>query len=559
MTSARSPAAHQAPEQAELIDFLQESGLAVERHDAPHAVRKDPGPLETVAVVASRMEESGQTVHRVTAVRRPDFLAQNPVLAPSVDVEEVERRQVGVELLRQVEPAEAGDGVDRPAVVECDLRLQVEEVDRRRILIAPVPRLPAVLQRDSRGFVAHDHGERVGVGVVAQPGDVEPHAVVRSRPKRELPADGLLVGALHVFVPAERVGGRAAGVTILDGQARGEDVVDELHVLHHLDVARAEPAPFETNPPFVAVEGGLVVVDQDRSDQCVGSLQRRLRTAQDLDRSDVEQRRVQVVAGPRAERRLVQQDRGERVGVAEAAVEAVVVDAADAVRPELGGAGEGVGGPVEDVLDGEDGLGLESFLAEVRDAGPELLPAGVELAADDDHFLGKPRELQHGVQDGGVRSRHANPAPPRRLEAGQRERDRIVAGRQPVDEVPPLAVGDRRAGPAGKRRSGRFDRHSRQYAAGPVGDGAGDGRVLPQGRQRQREQAGDGGNAKFRHAVFVLRPPYVAGAAAGRPGSSSRAPRGGSVANPGPAADSPGSAALRKRGRFRIVLDGILL
>ena len=176
----------------------------------------------------------------------------------------------------------------RSSRATCDSRFRKSRVDG--YWSGPVPGLPAVLHGDALGLVVGDEGERVRVGVVAQPGEIEAYAVVGAGAERELPPDRPLVGPLYVVVPGDHVGGRAPGVAVLDGQARGENVVHQFGVLHELDAPRAEPAPFETEPAVVAVEGRLVVVDEHRADQRVGSLQGRLGAAQDLHRADVEER-----------------------------------------------------------------------------------------------------------------------------------------------------------------------------------------------------------------------------------------------------------------------------
>ena len=263
------------------------------------------------------------------------------------------------------------------------------------------------------------------------------------------------------------------------------------------------PAPFEADPARVAVESRLVVVNEHGADQRVGPLQRRLRAAQDLHRSDVEERRLQVVARLRAESGLVEQHGSERVGGGERPGEARVVDAADAVGPEPRRARERVGGPVEGVLDGEDGVGLEPLGAQIGHARPELLPAGVELAADDGHVLGEAGELQLRVQRDAVRIRHHDPVPAGRLEAGEREGDRVVASRQATDGVASSAVGDRHSRSVRERRAGGLDGHARQDAAGLVGYRAGDDRMLCKRRQRQGQQAGDDGGSRLRHDVAL--------------------------------------------------------
>ena len=254
-----------------------------------------------------------------------------------------------------------------------------------------------------------------------QPRQIDRRPIVRAGPQAELQANRLLVGPLHVVDIVNHVGDGAVGLAVLVGDARRENIVDQLDVLHDGGPHRAEPATFEPEPPRVAVERGLVVVDQDRADQRVGSLQRRLRAAQDLHGAGVEERRLQKVPRGRAEGGLVHQYGRERVGVGVGRRDAGVVDPADAVGTQRRRARERVGGPVEGVLDREDGLDLDPLGAEVRDARAELLAPRIELAPDDGHVLGEAGELHHGIQGRTVGPGDGNTAPLLGLEAGQRE------------------------------------------------------------------------------------------------------------------------------------------
>ena len=436
------------------------------------------------------MEGAEQQVDDGAAVGGAELLACDVVLAPRVDVQDVERREVGVEELGAVELARADDRVDRPALADVDVRFQVQEVDFGRIRVFAVPDLYPVLHRDPprRLFHVVAPGDRVRVAL--EPGEIEPEALVGPRSQREQNAGRLDVRAVPVVRAVHDVRDGAADVAVFVDDTRGENVVDELYVLHELDALRIQTAALDPDAPVVAVELGPVVVDEDRPDQGVRTLHGRLGPAEDLHRLGVEQRRVQMVARPRCERQLIDEDGGERSAVRVVGLQTAVVHPADRVATLLRRADVDVRGAVEGILDGDDRIRVDAVGAQMGDADAELLPAGAELAADDGDFLDETPDFQADIQvrAAGAGDRHAVPV--QGVEAIQTEGNRVLPGRQTVDDEASLRVRRRVARAAVKGGACRLHGDARQGRAGRVRHGARDVAVLRKRRKRQEKKKG---------------------------------------------------------------------